>query len=81
MRPRINDVSPRLIRIIEDSNSYDMELYEWVGKRFASQCRLFEPELSRDQRVFGMVTGALNSGGRLLPWSARKRLAQLLFYA
>lgn len=80
-RPHAYNVAPRLIKIIEDCNSRDMELYEWVGKRFASQCRLFEPELSRDQRVFEIVSGALNAGGRFLPWNARKRLAQLLFYA
>lgn len=80
-RPRRDDVSPRLIKIIEDCNSHDMALYEWVGNRFASQCRLFEPELSRDERIFGKVSRALNAAGQVLPWHARKRLAQLLFYA
>ena len=80
-RPRKNDVSPRVIKIIEECNSCDLELYEWVGKRFAAQRQLFEPELSRDLRVFSTLSRVLNATGRFLPWSARKRLAQLLFYA
>jgi hypothetical protein len=80
-RPRSREISPRLIRIIEDCNSHDLELYEWVGKRFAEQRRLFEPALSRDRRVYGMVNRALNTVGEVLPWSVRKRLAEILFYA
>jgi hypothetical protein len=80
-RPKSVEVSPRLIKIIEDCNSYDLELYEWVGNRFAEQRRLFEPGLSRDLRVFGVVNRALNKAGEILPWSVRKRLAEILFYA
>ena len=80
-RPKSVEVSPRLIKIIEDCNSYDLELYEWVGNRFAEQRRLFEPGLSRDLRVFGVVNRALNKAGEILPWSVRKRIAEILFYA
>ena len=80
-RPYLMDIPSRLIRIIEDCNSHDMELYEWVGKRFAVQRQLFEPELSRDRRIFGMVNRALTTVGEVLPWSVRKRLAEILFYA
>jgi Sulfotransferase family len=80
-RPRRDNVSPRLIKIIEECNSHDAELYEWVRNRFESQCRLFEPELSKDKRIFGVVSRTLNASGRVLPWHVRKRLAQLLFYA
>ncbi len=80
-RPQLKDIPARLIRIIEDCNSHDFELYEWVQKRFAAQRQLFEPELSRDRRVFDMLSRALTSAGGLIPWSARKRLAQMLFYA
>jgi hypothetical protein len=58
-----------------------LELYEWVRKRFAIQCQLFEPQLTRDQRVFSIISGALNDAGQILPWQIRKRLAQMLFYA
>jgi hypothetical protein len=80
-RPPSIDVSPRLIKIIEECNAYDMELYEWVGKRFAEQRQLFEPALSRDLRVFGVVNRTLNRAGEILPWALRKRLAEILFYA
>ena len=80
-RPRRQDVSPRALKIIEECNSHDLELYEWVDKRFAAQRQLFQPELSKDERVFGAVSRTLNTVGRMIPWSARKRIAQALFYA
>ncbi len=80
-RPRTDGVSPGLLRIIEDCNAHDLELYEWVAKRFAAQSALFEPGLSRDEYVFSTVSQVLNGVGKLLPWTARKRLAKLLFYA
>jgi len=80
-RPQSVDVSPRLIKIIEECNSQDIELYQWVGKRFAEQRQLFEPGLSRDLRIFGVVNRALNKAGEILPWGVRKRLAEILFYA
>ncbi len=80
-RPRMGDVSRRAIGIIQECNSHDLELYEWIGKRFSAQSQLFEPELSRDERVFNTVSRVINGAGKVLPWNARKRLAQLLFYA
>jgi hypothetical protein len=80
-RPSLKDIPPRLIRIVEDCNSHDMELYEWVGKRFTEQRQLFEPELSRDRRIFNIVNRALTTVGEVLPWGLRKRLAEILFYA
>jgi hypothetical protein len=80
-RLRAPDLSPRLRRIVEDNNSYDMELYEWARRRFAEQRKLYEPGLSRDRRVFGVVNRALTTAGEILPWTLRKRLAQMLFYA
>jgi hypothetical protein len=80
-RPRLDEVAPRVLKILEGCNSYDLELHEWVGQRFAAQRRHFEPSLSRDEQVFKVVSRTLNGAGRLIPWSARKRLAQLLFYA
>jgi len=72
---------PRLLRIIEDNNVHDIELYEWARKRFAEQRKLYEPELSRDLQVFSVVNRALTTAGEILPWTLRKRLAQILFYA
>jgi hypothetical protein len=80
-RPRGKEISPRLIRIIEERNSHDMELFEWVSKRFAEQKKMFEPALSRDLRVYGTVNQALTIAGQVLPWGLRKRLAEFLFYA
>ncbi len=81
VRPQSAQLSPRLIKIIEECNAYDMELYDWVGKRFAEQRKQFEPALSRDLLVFGVVNRALNKAGQILPWGMRKRLAEILFYA
>lgn len=80
-RPRRHDVSARAIQIIQDCNSYDLELYEWIGKRFAAQSRSFEPAMSRDARIFRTVSGTLNAAGQVLPWQVRKQLAQMFFYA
>lgn len=80
-RPRTDRVSARLLRIIENCNAHDLELYEWVGKRFAAQSALFEPDLSRDEYIFSAVSRVLNGVGKVIPWAARKRLAQLLFYS
>jgi hypothetical protein len=79
-RPRIKDIPARLVKIIEDCNSHDMELYEWVRKRFAAQKELFEPRLSKDRRVFGIVNHTLTTAGKILPRSVRKHLAKKLFY-
>jgi hypothetical protein len=80
-RPRLREIPPRLIKIIEECNSHDIELYEWVSKRFAGQRRLFEPELSRDLRVYRVVNRTLSTAGQILPWSVRKHLAEVLFYS
>ena len=80
-RPRAAQVPLRLIKIIEECNTHDLELYDWVSKRFAAQKQLFEPGLSRDRRIFGAVNSALTTVGEILPWAMRKRLAEILFYA
>jgi hypothetical protein len=80
-RPAIKDVPPRLIKLIEDHNLYDMELYEWVAKRFEAQRQQFEPKLSRDRCVFGPVNYALTKVGKAFPYEVRKRLAKSFFYA
>jgi hypothetical protein len=80
-RPRAPNISPRLLRIIEERNAHDIELYEWVCQRFAVQRALYEPGLSRDRHVFALVNRALTTAGEILPWTLRKRLAQILFYA
>ena len=80
-RPRALSISPRLLRIIEERNAHDIALYEWVCERFAAQRKLYEPELSRDLRIFSLANRALTTAGEILPWTLRKRLAQILFYA
>lgn len=80
-RPRSNKISAELIRIIEECNSYDLELYEWVRRRFAEQRKMFEPELSRDHRLYALINGVLTTAGAILPWGLRKRLAETLLYS
>lgn len=73
-------ITPRLVRLIEDCNPYDLELYEWAAQRFA-RCRLyFEPKLSRDRWRFNAVNGTLTTVGRVLPVGLRKRVAELVLY-
>ncbi len=81
LRPAQKEIAPRLLRIIEECNRHDVELYEWVVERFARQCRSFEPRLSRDRRLFGIINRALTAAGQILPPGSRKRMAELLFYA
>ena len=77
----MREVSPRTLKIIEECNSSDLKLYEWVSKRFAAQRQSFEPSLSRNEQVFKVISSTLNGAGRLVPWNTRKWLAQLLFHA
>jgi hypothetical protein len=79
-RPRAADVPSRLIKIIEDSNSYDLELYEWIKSRFFVQCSQFEPQLSQDVKRFQSINRVLNSAGRMFPHKLRKRLAGIFFH-
>jgi hypothetical protein len=80
-RPRAPNLPPCLLHTIEERNAHDIELYEWVCRRFAEQKKLYEPELSRDRRVFTLINRALTTAGEILPWTLRKRIAQILFYA
>jgi len=81
LRPRRKEISPRLLRIIEESNSQDMELFDWAAERFVRQCRSFEPRLTADRQLFGVINRALTVTGQILPPGPRKRMAELLFYA
>lgn len=80
-RPRQKEIAPQLLRIIEDCNRHDIELCEWATERFARQKECFEPNLSRDRRLFGTINSALTATGQILPVDLRKRMAELLFYA
>lgn len=80
-RPQRQEIAPRLLRMIEDYNPHDLELYAWAAERFARQRGSFEPRLSRDRRLFGAVNRALTATGQILPPGLRKRAAELLFYA
>jgi hypothetical protein len=79
-RPRSSDLSPRVIKIIEDCNVYDAELYQCIKYRFAAQCEMFEPQLSEDLKHFRKINGVLNSFGQYLPYKIRKQLAEVFLY-
>lgn len=74
-------IPPDLVQTIWDRNLHDVGLYSWVGERFARLRDEFEPELSRDWRLYNAVNGALTAAGRILPVGLRKRAAEMLFYA
>ena len=79
-RLRSSDLSSRVIRIIEDCNVYDAELYQWIKHRFATQCAMFEPQLSEDLKHFRKINGVLDSFGKYLPYKIRKQLAEVFLY-
>jgi hypothetical protein len=61
VRHRIGDkgevplISKASRRRLEETNHYDMQLYDWAKARFAEQARSIEPELSRDMRRFNLL--------------------------
>jgi hypothetical protein len=69
-----------VIKIIEDCNVYDAELYQWIKYRFAAQCEMFEPQLSKDLKHFRKINGVLNSFSQYLPYKMRKQLAEVFLY-
>lgn len=77
---RFENPDRRLRGRIARINVYDLELYEWATDRFARQRLMFEPVLTRNYLAFTALNTALNAAGRILPWAARKQIAQRLFY-
>jgi hypothetical protein len=45
-RPIVKDVSPSTLARLAEWNQFDLELYEWVGKRFASQVAPLQPQFN-----------------------------------
>ena len=66
----------RLRRLIEKANTYDIELYDWIDKRFSEQRKLFEPELSKDLRRYDAVNGCLNFIGTMVPTGVKRTIGK-----
>ena len=75
-RPATADVPARLRKLIEKANTYDIELYDWIDKRFSEQRKLFEPELSKDLRRYGAVNGCLNFIGTMVPTAVKRTIGK-----
>jgi hypothetical protein len=69
-----------LIKIIEDCNAYDAELFNWVRNRFAAQSAMFEPQLSEDLEIYQRNNRVLSSAGKYLPYKLRKQLAATILH-
>jgi Sulfotransferase family len=65
-------------RRLEETNRYDMELYDWVKDRFAEQTRAMEPEVSRDLRRFEILNAAAQRVRRITPGLVARPIGRLL---
>ena len=79
-RPRTSGIPSRLIKIIEDCNAYDAELFNWVRNRFAAQSAMFEPQLSEDLEIYQRNNRVLSSAGKYLPYKVRKQIAATILH-
>jgi hypothetical protein len=79
-RPQIGQIPASLVKKIEDSNLYDLELYQWIKYHFAAERMLFEFRLSNDFERFRRINGILASLGKYLPHNIRKQLAAAILH-
>jgi hypothetical protein len=77
-RPRIDEVSLQTRRRLEQSNQFDMELYDWVNSRFARQIAELQPQFGRQVRRFTRLNSMAQRAAalrhrmlRLLPGTSR----------
>lgn len=73
--PLISTVSRRRL---EETNRYDMQLYDWAKARFAEQARALEPQLSRDLRRFEMLNAVALRVRQNTPGLFAKPIGRLL---
>lgn len=76
--PRTEPISAASRRRLEETNRYDIELYDWVKARFAEQTRAFEPALSRDLHRFEMLNTAAQTVRRTTPDQIARSISLLL---
>lgn len=76
--PQPETISPASRRRLEETNRYDMALYEWVKERFAEQTRAMEPELSRDLRHFEMLNSVAQKVRQTTPEPVARSISRLL---
>jgi hypothetical protein len=74
-------ISPNARRRLEESNRYDLELYNWVRARFAEQVKRLEPELSRQRHRFELLNNAVQRMHRATPQRVAKIAGSLLFFS
>ena len=65
-------------RRLEEMNSFDLQLYDWVKARFAEQTRAMEPQLSRDLHRFEILNAAAQRVRRTTPALVAKPIGRLL---
>lgn len=75
---QMEPISAASRRRLEETNRYDMELYNWAKVRFAEQTRAMEPELSRDARRFEMLNATTERVRWTMPNPVAKSIARLL---
>jgi hypothetical protein len=74
----IEPISTASRKRLEEMNSYDMQLYDWVKVRFAEQTRAMEPGLTRDLRRFEILNAAAQRVRRTAPALVAKPIGRLL---
>jgi hypothetical protein len=76
--PGTEPISAASRRRLEETNRYDIELYDWVNARFAEQIRPLEPDLSRDLRLFQVLNTAAQTVRRTTPDQIARSISLLL---
>jgi Galactose-3-O-sulfotransferase len=77
-RPHLAELPAATRRRIENYNQYDMELYEWVKARFASQIRALGPQISRDRQLLDILNSSCRKVLRVTPKNIRTAVTNLL---
>ncbi|MFZ0494713.1 MAG: hypothetical protein WBD78_01150 [Methylocella sp.] len=78
-RPKRAAVLEATRKRLETLNQYDIEVYEWVKARFATQIQSMEPHFSRKVRRFDMLNRAVQRISRLSSQPVRELAKRLLF--
>jgi hypothetical protein len=75
-RPAIADIPARLKWRIEKTNAYDIELCDWIDKRFDEQRKRLELELSRDLHRHNALNGCINFIGAMVPTGVKRTIVK-----
>jgi hypothetical protein len=78
-RPAPEAISTSTRRRLIEWNQYDLELYDWVEARFASQLAPMQPEFDRQVRQFAAANDLVQRVNSALPRGIRNILSHAIF--